>query len=481
MHKKQIPIKGDPGAAVVRKLLHTREVRNLLAGVLPEVLDVYAGKNRIRKFFSRITGRHLARSLSRAEDVYEDREIEKLLKDETFLREAAHFLPEITGAFLEMAGTVATTIDDLETGAKKDLLGALISRMSSGRTGDLITRGCRIVNDIHKDDPEFFTRILEPGFRKWIGSVDFGELKEALDHSAGDIRAFVVMANNVLWEYPAKVVLLLSLLPSAVNMLAESADISVKRLNELPPDLLTDVVLSLIREIDAKPVIGLINELSEAARKIHTGSGLLGEPGSPQLPKDLSGKIEEIVAHVDPATLWKGRMALAETGAAAKRAMTDAVNRNSELKRLSMIKRPEITNIRVKTFNQAISWWDGVDDEEIETAFSQNLSAYDMQELAEVVNGVLRMFNRIADQQPELIPRFIDRFVSAIDDDELAAAALKLFGDKGDEAVSPSARAVVPQAVLWVANVLAPTDDEYEDDARQARNALQHLFAAEEV
>ncbi|MFO8111005.1 MAG: hypothetical protein R6T92_00700, partial [Desulfosalsimonadaceae bacterium] len=304
---------------------------------------------------------------------------------------------------------------------------------------------------------------------------------EAMDNSSGDVQAFVVMANNVLWEYPAKVVMILSLIPSAVNMLARSADISVKRLNELPPDLLADVVLSLIREIDARPVSDLVNELSEVARKTYTGSGLLGEPGAPQLPKLLSGKIDEVVAHVDPATLWKARMALAETGAAVQRAVADAVNRNNDWKRLSMNRRPEITNIRVKTFNQAISWWDGVDDDETADSFSHHLSAYDMQELAEALNGVLRMFNRIADQQPELIPRFMDRFVSAIDDDELAAAAATLFGEAGDQTVSPAARAVVPQAVSWIATVLAPADDEYEDDARQARDALQHLFAAEEV
>ncbi len=481
MPEQQPLIREDAGAAVVRKLLHTREVRRLLGSILPEVLNVYAGQSRVRRFAARVAGKHLSRSLSRPGDIFQQREIEKLLADETFIREVVRCLPEMADSFLNLAATAAATIDGLETGAKKELLGDLVSRMSSGQTGGLITRGCRIVNDIHKDDPEFFTRVLEPGFRKWIGSVDFGELKEAVDHSAGDARAFVAMANNVLWEYPAKVVMILSLLPSVVNMLADALDISMNRLNELPPDLLTDVVLSLVQEIDARPLSRLINELSEAARKIHTGSGLLGEPGSPRLPRVLSGKIDEVVDHVDPVVLWKARMALAETGATVNRAMAEAVNRNTELKRLSMRRRPEIANLRVKTFNHGISWWDGVDDAETAASFSQNLSAYDLQEFADAINGVLYIFNRIGDQQPELLPRFVDRFVSAIDDEALAAAASKLFGDADEEAPSPAARAVVPQLVLWAANVLAPADDDYEDNARQARDALHHLFAAEEV
>ena len=43
------------------------------------------------------------------------------------------------------------------------------------------------------------------------------------------------------------------------------------------PDLLTDVVLSLANEIDAKQTAELTNELLEAVRKLHTGSALLGE------------------------------------------------------------------------------------------------------------------------------------------------------------------------------------------------------------
>ncbi len=481
MPEQQPFIREDAGAALVRKLLHTREVRRLLGSILPEVLNVYAGQSRVRRFAARVAGKHLSRSLSRPGDVFQEREIEKLLADEAFIREVVRFLPEMADSLLNLAATAAATIDGIETGAKKELLGDLVARMSSGQTGGLITRGCRIVNDIHTDDPEFFTRVLEPGLRKWIESVDFGELKEAVDHSAGDVRAFVAMANSVLWEYPAKVVMILSLLPSVVNMLAESLDISLNRLNELPPDLLTDVVLSLVQDIDARPLSRLINELAEAARKIHTGSALLGEPGSPRLPWVLSGKIDEVVDHVDPVVLWKARMALAETGATVNRAMAEAVNRNTELKRLSMRRRPEMANIRVKTFNQSLSWWDGVGDDETAASFSQNLSAYDLQELADAINGVLHIFNRIGDRQPELLPRFIDRFVAAIDDDALAAAASKLFGDADEEAPSPAARAVLPQLVVWAAKVLAPADDAYEDDARQARDALQTLFAAEEV
>lgn len=468
------------GAAVIRKLLHTREVRQLLGNILPEVLSVYAGKNRFKKFIARLVGKHLEKSLTRPGDIFEPAELRQLFQDEAFVEKCIAPLPDLIGGMLEILDTATATIEGLETGDKKILFGDFLSRLAAGRTGSLITRGCRILNDIHRDDPEFFTRTLEPGFRKWIESVDFGEIKEMVESSAGDTRAFVKMANDVLWEYPAKVVLLLSLIPSAVNLLVDALDISTGRLNDLPPDLLTDVILSFIREIESRPIAGLINQLTEIVRKIHTGSALLGEPGAPQLPRVISGKIDEIAGGIDPIILWKAKTALAETGATIDRAVSDAINRNPALLRIGMIQGPEIANIRIRTKNRNLAFWETLDDEEAAKLKSQNLAAYDVQELAEVVNNLLRLFNRVGDRKPELFPEIVRQFTDALDGYELAEAARRVFSE-GGESMRPAARAMVPQLVLWVADILKASDDEYEDDAARARNALGNLFAREEV
>jgi len=470
----------NAGAAVVRKLLHTREVRQLLGNLLPEVLSVYAGKNRFKQFIARLVGKHLEKSLSRSGDIFEPREMQKLFEDDRFVEKCIAPLPDLVAGMFDILDTAAATIEGLETRDKRILFGDFLSRMADGRTGSLITRGCRILNDIHGDDPEFFTRTLEPGFRKWIEGVDFGELKETFENSATDSRAFIKMANDVMWEYPAKVVLLLSLIPSAVNMITEALDMSTERLNELPADLLTDVILSFIREIEGRPIAGLINQLTEIVRKIHTGSGLLGEPGAPQLPRVISGKIDEIADRIDPVVLWKARTALAETRATIDHAVSDAVNRNPALRQLKLIKGPEISNIRFKTWNRDLAHWDSLDDDEAAASVSKNLSAYDMQEIAEVANGVIRLFNRVGDRNPEIFPSLVRQFTDALDGYEVGEAARRLFSEAGDPA-RPLARAVVPGLVLWMADILKPADDEHEDAAAQARDALHDLFAREEV
>jgi hypothetical protein len=257
-------------------------------------------------------------------------------------------------------------------------------------------------------------------------------------------------------------------------------NISLSRFNELPPDLLTDVILTYIKEIDAKPIAGLGNQLSELVRKIHTGGALLGEPGSPPLPKLISAKINEIAGAIDPITLWKARLALTELGTYFTRGMADAVHGNPALRQLSMIKGPEIANILMKNTNQNLSYWATVDDDELAQSMANHLSAYDIQEVAEVINNVLRIFNRLGDQKPRIYAELVRQFVGAIDGYELAQAGQKIFNGAGQE-LAPLARSVVPKLVTWICDVIAPADDEYEEDAQTAREALRSLFVKEEA
>ena len=481
IHKlSEIDLAGEAGEnTALTKILGTREVRQMLSSVLPDVLNILAKDSKIGKFIMKAVGKLFSRLLSRPHDIFEEKELQLLFEDDAFIRNIGEPLPEIINGLFDIIVTLTKTIEEMPAAEKKDVFGDVISKIATGQTGELITRGCRIINDIHKTDPQFFTKSLEPGFQKWIESVDFGEIREMVDLSAEDGRAFVKMANDVLWQYPAKVVLFLSLLPSLVNMLTDTIDISVGCVNDLPPDLLTDVVLSFINEIDTKPLTGLVNELAELVRKIHTGSALLGEPGMPQLPNILSKKIEEFYEQADPVTLWKAKIAWAETKATLGVSVAEAENARPNFKHLSMIKRPEISNIRIKALNQKLSAWDAVDDDDLAKSMAQHLAAYDIQELAEVVNNTLRIINRLGDENPEIFSGLAAQFANAIDDYELSEAAKKIL-DTG-KAIQPLARSVVPGLVTWICNVIQPADDAYEDDAAQAREALGSLFATEEV
>ncbi|MFH2129712.1 MAG: hypothetical protein ABIK68_05000 [bacterium] len=461
-------------------ILQTREVRQALSDILPDVLDIFAKDSKIGKFILKRVGKYLKTLLARPQDISEEKDLQRLFADPQFIENISQSLSDALNGAVDILGTIAGTVDAMPSEGKKKLFNDITSKIPTVQTGALVNWVCRSINRIHEEDPQFFAKTLAPGFQQWAESVDFGEIREMFDNSGADGHAFVKMVNTFLWQYPAKMVMILSLLPSLVNLLTDTLDISVGKLNELPPDMLTDVILSFVREINSDAMAGMFGQLTEIIRKIHTGSALLGEPGAPQLPRVLSGKIEEIVAHIDPGTLWKARIALAETKAVIGQAVATAEVRKADFRQLNRTMGPALTNIRLKAINRRLAVWESEDDEELAKSFEQHLSAYDVQELAEVLNNTLRIINRLGDEKPALYTGFAREFVNAIDSYELAEASRRLFNGVSQE-FKPLARATVPGLVTWICDVIKTADDEYEDDAAQARNALRSLFATEEV
>lgn len=466
--------------AILRDVLQTREVRQLLITVVPEFLNVWAGRSWWKKTLSKLVGFTLDKQLSRPDDVFENNEIAALFDSERFIKHLSDQLPGIINGIFDALAAGARSVESMPAEDKKKLFEDLLIQTGKGRTGEILTRCARTLVDIHTVDPEFLAHTLEPGINKWLESMDFGELKEAVDDSRQGALALVKMVNEVIWQYPSKVIGIFSLLPSVANIAAGATGITVGKLNGLPPDLLTDVIIALLKEIDGKAVAGVVDELTEIGRKLHTGSALLGEPGAPQLPKALSGKIEEIVSQTDPTIFWKGRIALAEIKASVDEALANAAGNHPEYARLGMTRGPELYNIRMRSKNKRMSMLESMDDDTLASSMAQHLSAYDVQEAAERFNTFLRLANRLWGQKPGACTEFISQFVNAVDVDELADAARRIFEDMRED-LRPTARCVVPTMVAWICDTLRPEDDEYEDDATRARDALRLLLMAEEV
>ena len=464
---------------LLEKILGTREGRSLIAETIPIVLQSWAGNSPWRKIMSKMAAGTLKKGFGETSPK-DQKTIEAIFQDPVFIDSVAE---SITGLFNSIENILAMGVQTLESmplDDKKKITASLIARLINGTSGDTLTRSLRMIRELSQNDPDFFTQAVAPGFEKWVTSVDFGEIKEAVDGSAPSVVSLVQMANDVLWQYPAKVILLLSLLPSLANIVGSSAQVSSEKLKEIPPDLLSDILLSMIREIDGSMIAGLVNSFAEMGRKLHTGSALLGETGAPQLPKLFSEKMAEIIEDTDPVILWKSKIAMAEIKASFDHALAEAVHQNAEHLDLAMMRSPEVGNIRRQAMNRKLMMLASMDDEVFVDLMTQRLRAYDVQEAAEVLNNVLRLINRLGDQNPEALAAIVSRFTSAIDDYELSETTHRLISD-ANGSLKPAARSVVPGLVTWVCQVLDKKDDEYEADAMRAREALHALLLPESV
>jgi hypothetical protein len=85
----------------------------------------------------------------------------------------------------------------------------------------------------------------------------FGRNKDLADNSAHDAEAALQKINAVMWQYPAKAVCLVAIVPTMLNLFVFSLKEGAKQFNNISPDLLTDVMLSLMRHIDGKAIGGV--------------------------------------------------------------------------------------------------------------------------------------------------------------------------------------------------------------------------------
>ncbi len=318
-------------------------------------------------------------------------------------------------------------------------------------------------------------------FRRFIEAVDFGELKEALDRSSARSGPYLQMINEELWRYPAKVVCILSMLPALSNTALRGVRETAAPLNRMAPDLLADVVISLIRNVDAKEIGGIVNELAELVRKIHTGSALIGEPGRPALPELFEKISSEITESIDLALFLKASLMLGEIRGQLDRAIAGAVNSSPDLMKEKLTREFRKGALSAASIERTLDAVErGFSDDELEALISGGLSEIDFQELASTVSRFCELTNRIYEINPDLIKGLLSQFFSSLDSVE-AAETVGLIAADIAESVKPAAPVLLPPIIKGVGDIISSARAENPEEMNEALDYLNRSLKGKEA
>jgi hypothetical protein len=326
-----------------------------------------------------------------------------------------------------------------------------------------------------------YAESLRPIVRDLVENIDFGEIKEALDFHKENIGAAVMMINEELWRYPAKVICLLSLLPAAANMGVSAVKETLTPINRLAPDLLADVVFSLVDDVDGKNIGLLINELSELVRKIHTGSTLLGESGKPKLPNSLNRLTGEVISTIDINLLLKSRKLLAEIKEVSLKSFIDQLEQSPELSReffqdhfLSVVAFIRNWSRKADAFERVFS------DEDIAREFAKGMGEIDAQEVAGTLSMLCGIVNRVRAVTPGVIRNTLSQTINAIDSDE-AGETVRWLTEDIVESIKPVASEVLPPIIRGIADLLRPDPANSSDEIQEALAYLKSAINGKEA
>ncbi len=480
-----------PGEAedLFGRLAKTREVMKLAGGIVSRLLVMLeTGSQKegpIRRAAIKTAGKIINRSilspLSDRDAIEKAPAIKTVASDPGFAQLISKQMTETSNVVIGLLADIAKEYEKLETEEKKKLLESFLGNTDTEKSAKLLTSCFRIINDIHADEPEFLARVLAPGFERWIASMDFGELKEMVDSGAKGISALARMTSDVMGDYPAKAVSLLSLAPTLVNIATDALAQSLENAGKsIAPDMAADVIRSMLLEIDTNSISRMVNGMAEMTRRIHVGSALLGEPGSPEFPKAFTDIARNIVEGLDHEILWKARTAMAEAREEVKNAVSDAVAENPDMMAGDIATRTAVTNAGIRAASRRAAALEAQPPETIDEAMAKAMAGLDVQEIAEIINIYATLFNRMLAASPGILSEKIDAFADSLDVDEISDL-LETVGQYAGNALLSIARSAVPHIAKGFFSALAPGNGPSENIAKEARDLMASLLKNGEV
>ena len=477
-HTKTPPPDDECGqflSMIVKELASTAEFRAVATGLARRLLADWSAQDPFNRLVAGRLEKWVIKELAALAE--QNTKTSDFWKDPEMAAAIAKDIPLVINAILVTAVRLSESRQHLPPECRRDIFQNTLKGIDTGLLGRWLSLQMQNVSDLTAD-PEGFAEALEHPIRNLIASLDFGELKEMLEGSEESIVAGVRMVNTTLWDYPTKYICLASLLPTMANIILRSARETITPLHAQAPDILADVVFSLLRSLNGKAAGDLVNGLAEVIRQTHTGSALIGDQGKPQFGADLRVLLADFASTLDPEVIVKARTALAEDTETIRNAWTETIACRPDLFLESLRHSACRRNPQIRATRKEVGLLEDLPKDEVNEALSACLSDLDTQELGETINTILRLLNSLRRSHPEAIPRILSDVAATIDPDELKDAASWIV-PSAFTAVKPLAGAIMPSVIRGLADLLTPEpgDDTDEMDAAiaQLKTALKGM------
>jgi hypothetical protein len=461
---------------ILAALLGTEAVQKTVRALVAETLQSWSGDRFIRRRAASAINRRLAVATAKPSAPVD---IAALLADPVFFSRINAVLPSLLKGGV---GLLNTYLETLEKRPVDEQI-AIIERWFEPTDGPGLPAGLntfiRLLSNLAKADRPVLGPIGRSWLSQWLATVDFGELKDCLDSAGDGIEGFFREANALIWQYPAKLVILLSLIPDAINHLNGGLKTVLCGFNQAPPDLVADIVRSLLRDLDPDRVAGLINEGAELIRKIHTGSALIGEPGSPALSREIADWYRRLSDGIDTALVARVGSAIESEQQTFDAERCDVLFADETRLKSRLALNTTRINTRLKRFQHRLDAVEQLPEPVLDELLAVFIDEFDAREIAMMVDRGGQCLLRLSETRPDLVSGLMDQLTESLESVELQEAAAVLFEQQAAR-LKPLGRAVVPGLITGLCRVLAPAGDEFEPAAAEARQALRELLQTPE-
>jgi hypothetical protein len=464
-------------SAFLVDVINTTDVRNALIDISRHWIKNWSGSGIVKQGIGKPAGWVLAKMLAASTTDDLSSVFGKPEHIETLLNEIPRMLHGMKALFL----SVAHAVESLPIDRKKAMLDRLFSGFHQGSGDPVFPSLVRTIEEVYKGDPTFFASRITPLLERWVAQTDFGDLKSLFDASKKDIETLCCDAINILFDYPAKLVAALSVVPDGANLGLTVVEQLLGHFNAMPPDVLTDLILGMAKQLDGKALGRIFTRLNEVIRQLHTGSTLIGEMDAPQFTSELKEKIRDFMGEIDPALTIKARSAMIDGRETVLSILIESAEERPDLLNLWLGQLTAKRNSDIRLFKRKVQVLETLPENDAVAAISAGISSWNAYDLAETVNTISRMMNRIHAVNPGVIEALTTEFANTLDRYELEESMDWACRDLG-KAIRPVFRMTAPFVVRELCGFFEPgeDDDGYDEAMDQTRQRLRSLLFPKE-
>lgn len=348
-------------------------------------------------------------------------------------------------------------------------------RSIAAELGTMLKLKWMIAADKNRENPTAKADSIGAPLRKFFGSVDFSEFKEMIDTKKEGSIAMSKALNEVIMDYPTKLVAIASALPTIVSTMVNSSRAMVQKTADVSPDFMFEAMMGFARAINGKEIGQLLNDRNNSTWMRHTGSLLAGDGTIPAMQQIVMDKLREIIPELNPEIYGKMKRAKAEDKGAVKNGVSEVLKEFPEFTKKVLSAQAAVKNAEMRALRKRLKVLEEMTQDDMAEVVTANADKFDTLELADVINSLLLIINSMHESKPGLIPGVLSSVATAVDIDEIEKAGNGIIKESF-EAIKPAAGAMMPALINGLCDLLTPEPGQDSGELEEALSRLSDIL-----
>jgi len=383
---------------------------------------------------------------------------EKIADTDSFRHVCTSILPELLNTVPQTFNAIGQSFSKENASEQSAILSDIFQRIDFEKWAESIQTWILLSHSVEKENNQFLSQNFQPAITSFLNKIDFSDLKDMLKQTTSDINALSETLNATLWKYPAKMVLLCSIIPLAGNTSCMVARNTLKHFNEVPPDVLADIVISIIKEFDITFFAQMLDELAELARKLNTGASLIGEPGADALSQQIRVMFKKLAENINTTNLFKAKMAIEQIKNSIWNAWFENMSENADWLSQTIHLWFNQKNQMIRQISQITSVLETLPDNQLNETIGNQFHDLEMTELSEIINQILQLLLRLEELTPDALNAVLFQWMESLDTDTIETLNEHLAADLMN-ALAPIIQKIAPPLIHSFCDIIDTDDD----------------------